>query len=490
MNITAQVVFDDTLSRDIYDIIGVYSGNEMRGVAQIEHVALLEKFVAFITVYSNQADGELLTFRMWDASAGKEYAYFGSNYNFSSNSSLGSVSTPLIIRPDAAVQVIDLNPGWTWFSLNVDEGILPLDVALSSLSPSEGDIIKGQNTFSQYSVDFGWQGGLAELAIASSYQVFLKNGGSLQCTGAPVEPSQATMDIKEGWNWIAHLNQKILDLNKTLSLFPATSGDRIKSQTEFADFVAATQTWEGSLKKMVPGQGYLLKSGQDVNFQYPVLGKPAFSYLAIPEWEIDINAFEYTMSVTAVVEFDAMEMEDSTLIVGAFSGYECRGITEIQYVPGLNKYIGFLPVFSTTASGDSVNFEVFEPKSGKKRPVTEKISFISDMVVGDLAAPFVLTAQPVGDELVPNQYYLKPNYPNPFNPETVIEYGISVDGDVELAVFNILGQKVAMLVDERQEAHHYKITFNAADYFLATGVYFYQLKSGNFIQSRKLLFLK
>ena len=490
MNITAQVVFDDTLSRDVYDIIGVYSGNEIRGVTRIEHVAILDKYVAFITVYSNQAAAETLTFRMWDASAGKGYAFFGSDYSFTSNSSLGTVSTPLIIKPDASVQVIDLYQGWTWFSLNVDAGPLPLDVTLSSLSPSEGDVIKGQNAFSQYSKDYGWQGGLQALTIASSYQIFLKNGGSLQYTGKPVDPLQATINIREGWNWIAHLNQKIQELNETLDHFPAILGDRIKSQTEFADFVAATQTWEGSLKNMIPGQGYLLKSGQDVNFLYPVLGKPAFLYPAIPEWEIDINAFEYTMSITTVVEFDAKEMEDSTLIVGAFSGYECRGLTQIQYVPGLNKYLGFLPVYSNSASGDSVNFEVFEPVSGKKRQITERISFVSDKLVGDLNAPFVLTAQPIGDELVPLQYYLRNNYPNPFNPETIIEYGLSIDGDVELSVFNILGQKVATLVDERQEAHHYKITFNAADHMLATGVYFYQLKSGNFIQSRKLLYLK
>ncbi len=392
MSITAQVVFKDTLSRDIYDIIGVYSGNEIRGVAQIEHIAAVDKYVAFITVYSNQASGEKLTFHLWDASAGKEYAFFGSDYNFTSNSSLGTVSMPLIIRP--------------------------------------------------------------------------------------------------GWNWIAHLNQKIIDLNETLEQFSATSGTRIKSQTEFADFFVATQTWEGSLKKMVPGQGYLLKSGQNANFQYPVLGKPAFLYPAIPEWEIDINAFEYTMSITSVVEFDAKEMEDSTLIIGAFSGYECRGLTQIQYVPGLNKYVGFLPVYANKASGDSINFKVFEPESGKKREITEKISFISDKRVGDLNAPFVLTAQPIGDELVPYQYYLRENYPNPFNPETIIEYGLSVDGDVELFVFNVLGQKVATLVNERQEAHRYKITFNASEFKLASGIYFYQIRSGSFIKSRKLLFLK
>ncbi len=490
MNITAQVVFDDTLSRDIYDIIGVYSGNELRGVAQIEHVSAIDKYVAFITVYSNLAADEILTFRMWDASNGKEFAFFGSAYTFTSNSSLGSVSSPLILKPDASVQVVDMNPGWTWFSLNVSAGPVTLNAALKSISPSDGDLIKSQNAYSLYSEELGWQGKLLALNVGSSYQIYMKDGGSLQYTGKPVDPLQATLNLKQGWNWIAHMNQKIMDLNETLDLFPATAGDRIKSQTEFADFIAATQTWEGSLKKMLPGEGYLLKSGADATFQYPVLGKSTISYPSIPEWEIDINAFEYNMSITSVVEFDAMEMEDSTLIIAAFSGFECRGLTQIQYVPGLNKYVGFMPVYSNSASGDSVNFEVFEPSSRKKRPIAEKTVFVSDRLMGDLNTPFVLTAQPVGDELVPYQFYLSQNYPNPFNPETIIEYGLSVDGDVELSVYNTLGQKVATLVNKHQQAHHYKIAFNAADYSLATGVYFYQIKSGNFIKRRKLLFIK
>jgi hypothetical protein len=441
-------------------------------------------------VYSNQASGEKLTFRMWDASAGREYAYFGSGYTFTSNTSLGTVSAPLIIRPDANVQVVNLNSGWTWFSLNINTEALSLDDALNSLSPSEGDLIKGQRDFSLYSNEYGWQGQLQALDVGSSYQIFLNNGGSLQIIGSPVEPVQATLGIKEGWNWFAHLNQKIMEVDEVLEFFPATSGDRIKSQTEFADFISATQTWEGSLKRMIPGQGYLLKSGKDVNFQYPVLSKPVFSYPAIPEWEIDFNAFEHTMSIIAVLEFDDMMMEDSTFIVGAFSGYECRGLTQIQYVPGLNKYVTFLSIYSNSVSGDSLNFKVYEPESEKKRNIAEKVGFKSDEIVGNLAEPFALTAQPVGDELVPSKYYLGKNYPNPFNPETTIEYGISIDGDVELSVFNILGQKVATLVNEWQEAHHYKITFNAADHLLATGLYFYQLKSGNYIEQQKLLFLK
>ncbi|KAA3615670.1 MAG: T9SS C-terminal target domain-containing protein [Calditrichaeota bacterium] len=490
MNLTAQVVFDDTLSRDVFDKVGVYNGDELRGVAQIEHVAAIDKYVAFITVYSNQASGEILTFRLWDASKGREYAFFGSDYTFTSNSTLGTVSAPLIIEPDAHVQVIDLNAGWTWFGLNVYAGSVPLDFALSSLNPSEGDLIKSQNRFSQYSKELGWRGGLRSLEIGSCYQIYLKGGGSFQYTGAPIDPVQATMNIEKGWNWIAHMNPKILDLNETLNLFPAAAGDRIKSQTEFADFIAATQTWEGSLKKMVPGQGYLFKSNTETQFQYPVLGKVSFSYPAIPEWEIDINAYEYNMSMTSVIEFDDKEMQDSTLILAAFSDYECRGLTQIQYIPEMDKYIGFLPVYSNKVTGDSINFEVFEPSSGKRRPVTEKTMFTTDNLVGNLDEPFVLSAEPIGDELVPYKFYLRQNYPNPFNPETIIEYGLSQDSDVEITVYNTLGQKVATLVNEFQQAHHYKITFNASDYFLATGVYLYQIKSGNFVKRRKLLFIK
>ncbi len=92
------------------------------------------------------------------------------------------------------------------------------------------------------------------------------------------------------------------------------------------------------------------------------------------------------------------------------------------------------------------------------------------------------------DNLAPASYRLDQNYPNPFNPRTTISYGIPVKSNVILKVFNSLGQEVVTLVNEEKEAGIYLIEFNARD--IPSGVYFYTLKTENFIQTNKMILMK
>ncbi|MDP2887290.1 MAG: T9SS type A sorting domain-containing protein [Ignavibacteria bacterium] len=89
---------------------------------------------------------------------------------------------------------------------------------------------------------------------------------------------------------------------------------------------------------------------------------------------------------------------------------------------------------------------------------------------------------------VPAAFELCQNYPNPFNPSTTLQYSVSKFGRVVLEVFNILGQSVALLVDEELAPGIYKTTFDAST--LSSGVYLYQLKAGDFIQTQKMIFIK
>jgi tetratricopeptide (TPR) repeat protein len=88
----------------------------------------------------------------------------------------------------------------------------------------------------------------------------------------------------------------------------------------------------------------------------------------------------------------------------------------------------------------------------------------------------------------PTQYNLTQNYPNPFNPSTVISYQLPTGGYVTLKLYNTLGQEVATLVDGIQDAGFKSVTFDASR--LPSGVYFYRLQSGAFIQDKKMLFVK
>ncbi len=90
--------------------------------------------------------------------------------------------------------------------------------------------------------------------------------------------------------------------------------------------------------------------------------------------------------------------------------------------------------------------------------------------------------------LSPNSYNLAQNYPNPFNPTTTIKYSIPESGNVSLKVFDILGNEVASLVNEEKTPGVYSVTFDASQ--LSSGVYFYKIQAGSYVETKKMLLLK
>jgi len=86
------------------------------------------------------------------------------------------------------------------------------------------------------------------------------------------------------------------------------------------------------------------------------------------------------------------------------------------------------------------------------------------------------------------EYYLSSNYPNPFNPSTVIHYEIPNDGLVTIKVYDELGREVKTLVNLYQNKGKYDINFEASQ--LTSGIYFYRLQSGSFVSTKKMLLLK
>jgi type IX secretion system substrate protein/CARDB protein len=95
--------------------------------------------------------------------------------------------------------------------------------------------------------------------------------------------------------------------------------------------------------------------------------------------------------------------------------------------------------------------------------------------------------EPVTGE-IPTVYSLAQNFPNPFNPSTKISYGLPKSGNVKLVVYDLLGREVGTLVNEYKKAGTYEIEFSAAQ--LSSGVYFYKIEAGDFVDVKKMVLMK
>jgi enterochelin esterase family protein len=101
---------------------------------------------------------------------------------------------------------------------------------------------------------------------------------------------------------------------------------------------------------------------------------------------------------------------------------------------------------------------------------------------------FPKTVDVASEDEIPTSYSLSQNYPNPFNPSTTVEYSLPQADNVKLVIYNLIGEKMEVLVNEYQQAGNYKVTLDASN--LPSGIYFYSIVAGDFIETKKMLLLK
>ena len=160
----------------------------------------------------------------------------------------------------------------------------------------------------------------------------------------------------------------------------------------------------------------------------------------------------------------------------------------VSWVSGLNSFFTGPLKLVDLLGGSTINVNMFTSNSVSiNSPITQFRIISQGPIITD-----VEELQPLN----PHEYYLVQNYPNPFNPSTTIKYGLPHSAQITLSVYNTLGQRVALLVDDKQAAGYHEVTFDGAG--LTSGVYFYRLQAGNpstssgrvYTETKKLLLLK
>jgi hypothetical protein len=97
------------------------------------------------------------------------------------------------------------------------------------------------------------------------------------------------------------------------------------------------------------------------------------------------------------------------------------------------------------------------------------------------------------EKTIPHSYLLEQNYPNPFNPRTNIKYKLLQTSNVDLSIYNHLGQKIKTLINGEQSMGNYQVQWNGTNYEgsqVSSGIYYYRLKTGTYIQTRNMLLVR
>jgi len=511
MTITADLTTDGVLSDDVYDRVGVFVDGELRGLDNVEFIQEFEGLAnthphkIFLTVYGNaETIGKDLEFRVWDASACSELGLVLEDYQFSSNANHGTPTNPApLTATSQIIGTVPLPAGWTWFSLNLLADDMSTNAVLSTLTPGTRDILRGQSHFSQFVEGAGWVGSQSTLGNESMYLINLAEVDTLEMIGFAVDVEKTHIPIKKGWNWIGFLPQQSLAVNRALESLNSVTGDIIKNQFEFAQFVEGVG-WVGNLKFLNPKLGYQLFAQEAGTLSYPFFeGDPAAKTPPLPaaligplDWRLDPRRYPQNMAVVAAIGGDGVQLEGEADVVAAFIGDEVRGVGHTVYLPDRDRYLAFLLVYGDETEDGPVSFRFFDGGEEVERFIPMEVEFRGNDVLGQVHAPFVLETRErrIGDRgFVPKSFMLSQSFPNPFNPTTQIGYGLPRQAEVEIAIYNLLGQRIRTLVTGTQKAGYHYVTWNGRNgngHPVPSGMYFYVMESGSFRDVKKVMLLK
>ncbi|WDF57983.1 T9SS type A sorting domain-containing protein [Flavobacterium sp. KACC 22758] len=441
MNIIGKIKVDGVLSADSYDKIAVFYNEETRGSAKLVYNEAYKEYFAFLTVYSNANSGENLKFKIWDASQGKilEASVESNPYiTFMNNEVLGTLSKPYIFVNSGLVeQEIKLNKGWTWVSLNTNDAAfsdlnaltknLKLETSNRILSHSPA-LLETYFKDNSNPANSGWSGTISAnggLSSSKMYKINVTEEQTLKIKGKSVDVAVWSFPIKENWNWLAYPLASNQTTNEALAYFDAADGDVIKSQNLFAIYDPIIG-WNGTLKYLEAGKGYMIKSSKDQTFKYPDNLEKSKTGKSVSNNEQETIASEfkqYSQNMNAVVllpkGFDELFVYDSKGVL--------KGTARNQIING--KELSFITIF-----GDDTKELSFTLGDGfAKKGTSKSFTFKGNDVLGTITNPVIL------EEVSKTENSI---YPNPFGTILNIELNALKKQEVNIQLYSVNGQLV------------------------------------------------
>ena len=148
---------------------------------------------------------------------------------------------------------------------------------------------------------------------------------------------------------------------------------------------------------------------------------------------------------------------------------------------------------NTNAAEGQLNAFINKVQAQRGKKITEAdadlLIFLAQTILNNISSgASAKSVESANDEVLPTSYQLSQNYPNPFNPTTTITFDLPKASHVEMVVFDAMGREVATLVEGALSAGRHDVTWQAGN--LPSGVYFYRIAAGDFVQVRQMLLIK
>jgi len=493
MTILGVMIFNDGISSNPNDLVGAFvdldpdplvEDWECRGVAS---PMPNNSNLVFLTAGSNSPNGDVITLRMWNSETGV-VCPVAPTLNFQSNTQLGTIANPYQIHCEANLDVSLSAGGFTWFSVNLNIGSAAVnsifdDPYIETGDLADNDRIIGQNNFALWT-GTTWAGSLANIDFKKSYRMRLTNANTLELTGAPIEVEP--INLGPGFTWLGFLPQECIAVNTALSFdnAPATN-DRIIGQSSFSVYTGTS--WIGSLSQLCPGGGYVINLASANVLNYPVSNMQLSNNGNQGTKEYNpagLNVLQnplYTMNVLAKLQLNENEISlNQNDVVYAYINGEVRGMaTPIAEHNGLI----FLSIGSNEAAGEEVSFKVWIDAMQQLYTVDAKVNFTDLAMVGDIEYPFPIVMGTTG--INDHSFTIGQPYPNPFNDQTMIPFSLNKAGQINVKVYNSMGQLVKNMTESRNSAGSHSIAIEREN--LQAGMYFYVIRVDNNQQTGTLI---
>ena len=391
-----------------------------------------------------------------------------------------------------------LFPEWNWISFYVH----PSDTSIESVFSSvEGHVYQVKNQTQSATYYNGiWIGDLTHITDGEGYLVYSYDTVELIVWdwNMYLIPPDTPIYLNEDWNWIAYFPQNYLSIEDALeSIEP--NGYQIKNQTQSAIYFYPPGVWVGNLTQMEPTVGYKLNMVAPDILIYP------FPYDKSQQFVVDnitnnplnwqlMSGTQYNMVVIAKVDAED-RMQNAEHSIGIFDDEgNCRSIGVEQNLKGDSFWYFTIVGNEEKDEQKELYFKLYDKESDKTYISNETILFADNTTLGSPDEPIKIAfkSEPT-DQTIPYVFELEQNYPNPFNPETKIEYQLPRDTQVEISIYNIRGEKVKTLVNDKENAGHHSVIWNGTDdrnRELSSGIYLYRIKIDGYCATKKMLLVK